>query len=95
MVEKYILDETLGFVTKCMHEFQHVSRKIWDVEKGVVGKVLKSILAKVVHSHRINEGSCTQLCVDNKHKNYDTMDTIQVFFCSHIFILSFLGQLFK
>jgi hypothetical protein len=50
MVENNILDETLRFVIEYMHEFQHVSRKIWDVEKGIVGKVLERVLAKVVHS---------------------------------------------
>ncbi len=50
MVEGYILDETMGFVTKYLQEFQHVSKIIWDVEEeeGVVGKVLKGIIEKVV-----------------------------------------------
>jgi len=77
-----------------MHEFQHVSRKIWDVEKGIVGKVLEKVLAKVVHSHRINEGSCTQLCANNKHKNYDTMDTIQFLFFFTYFHTFFFCKLF-
>lgn len=95
MVEKYILDETLGFVIEYMHEFQHVSRKIWDVEKGIVGKVLKRVLAKVVHSHQINEGSCTQLCANNKHKNYDTMDTIEFLFFFTFFHTFFFANCFS
>ncbi len=30
MVEGYVLEETLGFVTKYLHEFQHVLRRVWD-----------------------------------------------------------------
>lgn len=73
----------------------NMSRRIWDVEKGVVGKVLERVPTKVFHSHRIKEGSCTQLCANNKHIIYDTMDTIQRVFCSHIFILLFFCELFK
>ncbi len=32
MVEGYILDDIMGFVTKYLEEFQHVFRRIWDVE---------------------------------------------------------------
>jgi hypothetical protein len=28
MAKKYLLEETLGFVTKYLHEFQHVSRRV-------------------------------------------------------------------
>ncbi len=49
MVERYVLDETMGFVTKYLQEFQHVSIKIWEVEEeGVVGEVLEGAEKKVV-----------------------------------------------
>jgi hypothetical protein len=50
MVEGYVLDETMGFVTKYLQEFQHVSKRIWDVEEeeGMVIEVLEGVIEKVV-----------------------------------------------
>ncbi len=46
----YVLDEIMGFVTKYLQEFQHVSRKKWDAkeEEGVVGELLEGVAKKVV-----------------------------------------------
>lgn len=49
MVEGYVLDKTLEFVINYLHEFEHVSKRIWDAkEKGVFGKVLKGVCSKFV-----------------------------------------------
>jgi hypothetical protein len=48
MVKDYVLEETLGFVTKNFHEFGHVSKIIWDIKEGVFGEVLEGISTKVV-----------------------------------------------
>ncbi len=45
-----MLGQTLGFVTEYLHEFEHVSKRVWDVEEGVFGKVLKNAPTKVVLS---------------------------------------------
>jgi hypothetical protein len=39
----YVLDETLGFVTKYMQMCTHVRRRVWDAdeEEGVYGEVLE------------------------------------------------------
>jgi hypothetical protein len=29
MAKGYVLEETLGFVTKYLHEFEHVFKKVW------------------------------------------------------------------
>jgi hypothetical protein len=29
MAKGYVLEETLGFVTKYLHEFEHVLKKVW------------------------------------------------------------------
>jgi hypothetical protein len=52
MAEGYVLDETMGFVIEYLQEFQHVSRRIWDVEEegGMVGMVLKGVVEKIVLS---------------------------------------------
>jgi hypothetical protein len=50
MVEGYMLGETLGFVTEYFDEFEHVSKRVWDVEEGVFGEVLEGALTKVVLS---------------------------------------------
>lgn len=44
-LEGYVLDETMGLMTKYLQEFQHISRKKWDAkeEEGVVGEVLKGV----------------------------------------------------
>jgi len=50
MAKGYVLEETLGFVTKYMHEFEHVSRRVWDVkeEEGVSGEVLEGASPELV-----------------------------------------------
>jgi hypothetical protein len=44
----YVLDETLGFVTKYMQTFTQVRRRVWDVdeEKKVYGEVLEGFRSK-------------------------------------------------
>jgi hypothetical protein len=49
MVEGYVLEETLGFVTEYLHEFQHVSRRVWDA-KGVSSEVLEGAPTKIILS---------------------------------------------
>jgi hypothetical protein len=43
MASRYVLDETLGLVTKYMQMFTQVHCRIWDVneEEGVYGEVLE------------------------------------------------------
>lgn len=42
MSQRYIVYETLRFVTHYLQEFQHVFISIWDVEKeGMVKEILK------------------------------------------------------
>ncbi len=49
MVEGYVLDKTLRFVTNYLHEFEHVLKRVWDAkEKRVFGNVLKGVCAKFV-----------------------------------------------
>jgi hypothetical protein len=57
MVKGSVLDETMGFVIEYLQEFQHVSKRIWDVEeeKGVVGEVLKGVVEKVVLSSTLQD----------------------------------------
>jgi hypothetical protein len=38
MVEGYMSAKTLGFVTEFFHEFEHVCKRVWDVEEGVFWK---------------------------------------------------------
>jgi hypothetical protein len=33
MIKGYVLEKTLGFVTEYLHEFEHVTRRIWDAKK--------------------------------------------------------------
>lgn len=42
--------KTLGFVIEQLHEFEHVTRRIWDVEEeeGVFKQILESASTKVV-----------------------------------------------
>jgi hypothetical protein len=47
MVEGYTLEETLSFVTKYLHEFEHVTKRVWDAEKGVSEEVLEGAPTKV------------------------------------------------
>ncbi len=77
-LEGYVLDETMGFVTQYLQEFQHVYRKKWDAkgEEGVVGEVLEGVVEKVVLSSTLR--NCIQLCVD-KYRNHGTMDIISYF----------------
>jgi hypothetical protein len=58
IVEGYIYDKTIGFVTKYMQEFKHVQHCIWDAyeEEKVCGEMLKGvgikfILPKECHEH--------------------------------------------
>jgi hypothetical protein len=56
MVEGYILEETLGFVTEYFCEFEHVTRRVWDAKEGVFREVLEGAPTKVVfnpilHAH--------------------------------------------
>lgn len=57
MAEGYILDETMGFVTKYLQEFYHVSRRIWDVKEkeGVVGEVLEGAVENYVLSPKLQD----------------------------------------
>ncbi len=57
MVEGYILDDIMGFVIEYLQEFQHVSRRVWDVEEkeGVVGEVLKSAIEKYVFNPKLQD----------------------------------------
>jgi hypothetical protein len=50
MAEGYILDDIMGFVIKYLQKFQHVFRRIWDVEEeeGVAREVLEGATKKVV-----------------------------------------------
>jgi hypothetical protein len=43
MVEGYLYDKTIGFVTKYMQDFSHVQHWIWDAykEEGVCNEVLE------------------------------------------------------
>lgn len=41
-----MLEETLGFVTKYLHEFEHVFKRVWDVNEGICEEVLKSVFTK-------------------------------------------------
>ncbi len=50
LVKDYVLEEILGFVTKYFHEFEHISKIIWDIKEGVFGEVLEGIPTKVVLS---------------------------------------------
>jgi hypothetical protein len=48
MASGYVLDETLGFVTKYMQMFTQVRRRVWDVdeEEEVYGEVLEGFGSK-------------------------------------------------
>lgn len=50
MAKGYVLEESLGFVIEYLHEFEHVSRKVWDAEEeeGVSREVLEGVFTKVV-----------------------------------------------
>jgi hypothetical protein len=50
MAKGYVLEESLGFVIEYLHEFEHVSRKVWDAEEeeGVSKEVLEGVFTKVV-----------------------------------------------
>jgi hypothetical protein len=43
-----VLEETLGFVTKYLHEFEHVFKRLWDVNEGICGEVLGGVFTKVL-----------------------------------------------
>lgn len=61
MVEGYVLEETLGFVTEYLHEFQHVSSRVWDVDEGVFREVLEGAPTKIILSPIL--GSFSHACV--------------------------------
>ncbi len=44
----YIRDETLGFLTEYMAEYQHVRTRVWnaDEEEGVIGEVLQGAVTR-------------------------------------------------
>jgi hypothetical protein len=46
------LEETLGFVIEYMHEFQHVSIRVWDAkeEEGAYWEVFEGTRTKMVFS---------------------------------------------
>jgi hypothetical protein len=70
MAEGYILEETLGFVIKYLHEFEHVTKIIWDVEEeGIFREILESAPKKL----------CSTLLCANKYRSYGSMDTISSF----------------
>jgi hypothetical protein len=51
MAKGYILKETLGFVIEYLHEFEHVTKRVLDVEEeGVSGEVLEGAPTKVMLS---------------------------------------------
>ncbi len=69
MAEGYILDETIGFVTKYLQDFRHVRRRIWDAdeEEGVYGEVVEGAVTKltldpvardVAHQYVITNVAC-------------------------------------
>jgi hypothetical protein len=48
MAKGYVLEETLRFVTKYLHEFEHVSKRVWNVNEGLCGEVLEGVFTKVL-----------------------------------------------
>ncbi len=49
MAKGYILDNTLGFVTEYLHEFEHVTKRVWDEEEeGIIEEVLEGVPTKVM-----------------------------------------------
>ncbi len=69
MAKGYVLEESLGFVIEYLHEFEHVSRKVWDAEeeKGFSREVLEGVFTKVVFN---------PILQDLAHKYYGSMDTM-------------------
>ncbi len=52
MVEGYMVDETIGFVTEYLQDFRHVRQRIWDAdeEEGVYGEALEgAALLEICH----------------------------------------------
>lgn len=43
LVKSYMLEKTLGFVIKYLQEFQHVTRRVWDVHERVSKEVLEGV----------------------------------------------------
>ncbi len=63
MAKRYILNETMGFVTKYLQEFQDVSRRIWDSnEEGVARKVLEGVVKNVVLTPSLRDLVCIVMC---------------------------------
>jgi hypothetical protein len=48
MSERYIVYETMKFVTHYLQEFQHVFINIWDVEKEEMAKKILKVEEKIV-----------------------------------------------
>lgn len=57
MIEGYIQDECLGFVTKYLQRFETIQRCIWDVdeEEGDVNEVLEGTSTKSFMSSSLHE----------------------------------------
>jgi hypothetical protein len=47
----------MGFVTEYLQEFQHVSRRIWDVKKeeGVAEEILEGAIEKYVLNPKLQD----------------------------------------
>jgi hypothetical protein len=69
MAEGYMVDETIGFVTKYLQNFRHVRQRIWDADEkeGVYGEVLEGAATKltldpvtreVAHQYVITNVAC-------------------------------------
>jgi hypothetical protein len=46
MAKGYILEETLGFLIEYLHEFEHVTKRVWDVKKEYLERFWKVLLQK-------------------------------------------------
>jgi hypothetical protein len=44
MVKSYVLEKKLGFVIKYLQEFQHETRRVWDVHERLSKEVLEGII---------------------------------------------------
>jgi hypothetical protein len=49
MATRYLMDETLGLITKYMDQFQPSKKQIWDSDKeeGVCGEVLEGASTQI------------------------------------------------
>jgi hypothetical protein len=55
MADGYVLEETLGFMIEYLHEFEHVSKKIWDAEEEerIFGEVSDGVPTKKLFIFRL------------------------------------------